>query len=159
MRERYDMVVIGSGPAGEKGAAQAAYFGKRVAVVEQAPRPGGAAVSTAGVPTKTLRETALYITGFRRRDVYGVSLHLDPEATLEHLRSRTAEVVETMTATVERNLERHGIELVRGRAALAPDRTVVVRVPDGRAGPGRRRGPDRQRVPSLPPAGDPLRRP
>ena len=132
MRERYDMVVIGSGPAGEKGAAQAAYFGKRVAVVEHTPRPGGAAVSTAGVPTKTLRETALYITGFRRRDVYGVSLHLDPEATLEHLRSRTAEVVETMTATVERNLERHGIELVRGRAALAPDRTVVVRVPDGR---------------------------
>ncbi len=131
MHERYDMVVIGSGPAGEKGAAQAAYFGKRVAVVEHAPRPGGAAVSTAGVPTKTLRETALYITGFRRRDVYGVSLHLDPEATLEHLRSRTAEVVETMTATVERNLERHGIELVRGRAALAPDRTVVVRGPDG----------------------------
>ena len=71
MRERYDMVVIGSGPAGEKGAAQAAYFGKRVAVVEHTPRPGGAAVSTAGVPTKTLRETALYITGFRRRDVYG----------------------------------------------------------------------------------------
>jgi NAD(P) transhydrogenase len=131
VRERYDMVVIGSGPAGEKGAAQAAYFGKRVAVVEHAPRPGGAAVSTAGVPTKTLRETALYITGFRRRDVYGVSLHLDPEATLERLRGRTAEVVETMTATVERNLERHGIELVRGWAALAPDRTVVVRGPDG----------------------------
>src|SRR6266540_381633 len=90
---RYDMVVIGAGPAGEKGAAQAAYFGKRAAVVEHAPRPGGAAVSTAGVPTKTLRETALYITGFRRRDVYGVSLHLDPEATLEHLRSRAADVV------------------------------------------------------------------
>jgi NAD(P) transhydrogenase len=131
VQERYDMVVIGSGPAGEKAAAQAAYFGKRVAVVEHAPRPGGAVVSTAGVPTKTLRETALYITGFRRRDVYGVSLHLDPEATLERLRSRTAEVVETMTTAVERNLERHGIELVRGRATLAPDRTVVVRGPDG----------------------------
>jgi NAD(P) transhydrogenase len=132
VRERYDMVVIGSGPAGEKGAAQAAYFGKRVAVVEHAPRPGGAVVSSAGVPTKTLRETALYITGFRRRDVYGVSLHLEPEARLEHLRSRTAEVVETMTVSVERNLERHGIELVRGRATLGPDRTVVVHGPDGR---------------------------
>jgi NAD(P) transhydrogenase len=131
MGERYDMVVVGSGPAGEKGAAQAAYFGKRVAVVEHAPRPGGALVSTAGVPTKTLRETALYITGFRRRDVYGVSLHLDPEATLEHLRSRTAEVIETTTAAVERNLERHGIELVRGRARLGPDRTVVVDAPGG----------------------------
>jgi NAD(P) transhydrogenase len=132
MQERFDMVVIGSGPAGEKGAAQAAYFGKRVAVVEQAARPGGAVVSTAGVPTKTLRETALYITGFRRRDVYGVSLRLDPEATLEHLRSRTAEVVETLTEAVERNLERHDIELVRGHARLLPDRTVAVATPDGR---------------------------
>jgi NAD(P) transhydrogenase len=130
--ERFDMVVIGSGPAGEKAAAQAAYFGKRVAVVERSPRPGGAAVSTAGVPTKTLRETALYITGFRRREVYGVSLHLDPEATLERLRARTAEVVETMTSSVERNLERHRIELVRGQATLLPDRQVLVRGPDGR---------------------------
>jgi NAD(P) transhydrogenase len=126
MAERFDMVVIGSGPAGEKAAAQAAYFGHRVAVVEQAPRPGGAAVSSAGIPTKTLRETALYLTGFRRRDVYGLQLHLDPEATLARLRSRTAEVVETMTVAVERNLDRHGIELVRGRGRLGPDRTVVV---------------------------------
>src|SRR5919197_5595 len=93
MAERFDMVVIGSGPAGEKAAAQAAYFGHRVAVGEQAPRPGGAAVSSAGIPTKTLRETALYLTGFRRRDVYGLQLHLDPEATLARLRSRTAVVV------------------------------------------------------------------
>ena len=126
MAERFDMVVIGSGPAGEKAAAQAAYFGHRVAVVEQAPRPGGAAVSSAGIPTKTLRETALYLTGFRRRDVYGLQLHLDPEATLARLRSRTAEVVETMTVAVERNLERHGIELVRGHGRIGPDRTVVV---------------------------------
>jgi NAD(P) transhydrogenase len=88
MAERFDMVVIGSGPAGEKAAAQAAYFGHRVAVVERAPRPGGAAVSRAGIPTKTLRETALYLTGFRRRDVYGLQLHLDPRTTLARLRSR-----------------------------------------------------------------------
>jgi NAD(P) transhydrogenase len=126
MTERFDMVVIGAGPAGEKAAAQAAYFGHRVAVVERAPRPGGAAVSTAGIPTKTLRETALYLTGFRRRDVYGLYLHLDPEATLKRLRVRTSEVVETMTEAVERNLERHRIELVRGHGRLGPGRTVVV---------------------------------
>jgi ribulose 1,5-bisphosphate synthetase/thiazole synthase len=67
--DSFDMVVIGSGPAGEKAAAQAAYFGKRVAVVEQSRAPGGAAVSNASIPSKTLRETAMYITGFRRRDV------------------------------------------------------------------------------------------
>ena len=65
--DAFDMVVIGAGPAGEKGAAQAAYFGKRVAMVDRAEDPGGSAVRNAGVPAKTLRETALYITGFRRR--------------------------------------------------------------------------------------------
>jgi NAD(P) transhydrogenase len=77
--DRFDMVVIGAGPAGEKAAAQAAYFGKRVAVVERASSPGGAVVLNGEIPSKTLRETALYITGFRRREVYGMGLTLDPE--------------------------------------------------------------------------------
>ncbi len=124
--DRFEMVVIGSGPAGEKAAAQAAYFGKRVAVVEQSPAPGGAAVSNGGIPTKTLRETAMYITGFRRREVYGLHLTLDPEATFAQLRSRTAQVIETMTNAVRINLERHAVEFVRGRAKLRPDRTVHV---------------------------------
>jgi NAD(P) transhydrogenase len=119
------MVVIGSGPAGEKAAAQAAYFGKRVAVVERSPAPGGAAVSNAGIPTKTLRETALYITGFRRREVYGLGLTLDPEATVAQLRTRTAQVIETMTEAVRRNLERHAVEFVRGRARLGSDAVYV----------------------------------
>jgi NAD(P) transhydrogenase len=127
----FDMVVIGSGPAGEKAAAQAAYFGKRVAVVERSPSPGGAAVSNAGIPTKTLRETALYVTGFRRREVYGLRLTLDPEATLAQLRTRTAEVIETMTDGVRQNLERHDIQFVHGVARLGSDRTVHVTVPGG----------------------------
>jgi NAD(P) transhydrogenase len=131
VEDRFDMVVIGSGPAGEKGAAQAAYFGKRVAVVERSPTPGGAAVSNAGIPTKTLRETALYITGFRRRDVYGLGLTLDPQATVTQLRTRTAQVIETMTDTVRRNLQRHAIEFVHGRARLGADRTVHVTLEAG----------------------------
>jgi NAD(P) transhydrogenase len=127
------MVVIGSGPAGEKAAAQAAYFGKRVAVVEQSPEPGGAAVTNASIPSKTLRETAMYITGFRRRDVYGLHLTLDREATLAQLRARTAQVIETMTDAVRVNLERHAVEFVHGRARLRSDRTVHVRVDDGQA--------------------------
>jgi NAD(P) transhydrogenase len=129
--ERFDMVVIGSGPAGEKAAAQAAYFGKRVAVVERAPSPGGAVVRNAEIPSKTLRETALYITGFRRRDVYGLGLTLDPEATVAQLRTRTAHVIETMTEAVRRNLERHAIELVLGNARLGSDRTVRVTLDGG----------------------------
>jgi NAD(P) transhydrogenase len=128
---RFDMVVIGSGPAGEKAAAQAAYFGKRVAVVEQATSPGGADVRNGEIPSKTLRETALYITGFRRRDVYGLGLTLDPEATVAQLRARTAQVIETMTDAVRRNLERHAIEFVCGRARLGADRIVHVTLETG----------------------------
>jgi NAD(P) transhydrogenase len=129
--DRFDLVVIGSGPAGEKAAAQAAYFGRRVAVVERSPSPGGAVVLNGEIPSKTLRETALYITGFRRRDVYGLGLTLDPDATVAQLRARTTQVIETMTDAVLRNLERHRIEFVRGEARLGSDRTVHVTLADG----------------------------
>jgi NAD(P) transhydrogenase len=131
MSESFDFVVIGSGPAGEKAAALAAYFDKRVAIVERNEIPGGVVVANAGVPTKTLRETALYLTGFRRRDVYGVHLELDAGATVERLRSRTEEVIATMAAAVRDNIERHGIALIHGEARLAPGRRVVVACPDG----------------------------
>ena len=131
MEERLDMVVIGAGPAGEKAAAQAAYFGRRVAIVERDRSPGGAAVKNAGIPTKTLRETALYVTGFRQRDVYGVGLQLEPHIALRHLRSRTEQVVNTMTAAVANNISRHGIELIHGAATLGPDRSILVTCDDG----------------------------
>ena len=66
----FDLLVIGSGPAGEKGAAQAAYFGKRVALVDQAAEPGGGAVHTGTLPSKTLREASLYLSGHRQRELY-----------------------------------------------------------------------------------------
>lgn len=130
--EHFDMIVIGSGPAGEKAAAQAAFFGKRVAVVERADHLGGAPVSTGGIPTKTLRETALYLTGFRRRELYGLGLELSAESTLERLRAREAEVSATMAEAVRRNLERHGVALVRGAAVLDRERALTVMDPAGR---------------------------
>jgi NAD(P) transhydrogenase len=74
--DQYDLVVIGGGPAGEKGATQAAYHGYRVAVVERRSRAGGGAVANSGVPVKALRDTAVYLTGWARRDVYGVGISL-----------------------------------------------------------------------------------
>jgi NAD(P) transhydrogenase len=126
MEERFDLVVIGAGPAGEKGAAQAAYFGKRVAVVERSPVPGGTTASTGGIPTKTMREAALYLTGFRRREVYGIGLDLPPEVSLDRIRARAEEVVQLMIDTVRDNFDRHGIELIRGEARLGADRSVLV---------------------------------
>ncbi|MGZ8754431.1 MAG: Si-specific NAD(P)(+) transhydrogenase [Acidimicrobiia bacterium] len=127
----FDMVVIGSGPAGEKAAAQAAYFGKRVAIVERAARPGGAPVNTGGIPTKTLRETAQYLTGFRRREVYGVGIGLGVDVTVELLHARSAEVSQLMADAVLRNINRHRIELVYGEASLDSERAVVIKAPDG----------------------------
>ncbi len=126
MAERFDLVVIGAGPAGEKAGAQAAYFGKRVAIVDRSPVPGGNAASKTGVPTKTLREAALYLTGFGRREVYGLGMELDRETVLERMRARTAEVVELSVEAVRRNIDRHGIELIQGEAHLTGDREVLV---------------------------------
>src|SRR5262244_2060618 len=86
--ERFDLVVIGSGPAGEKGAVQAAYFGKRVAVVERQPAVGGACVNTGTLPSKTLRETALYLSGFRQREMYGLHCQLAPNVSIPELMCR-----------------------------------------------------------------------
>jgi NAD(P) transhydrogenase len=127
MEERFDLVVIGAGPAGEKGAAQAAYFGKHVALVERSQVAGGTPATTGGIPTKTMREAALYLTGFRRREVYGVGLDMSAEISLRRIRARAEELVRLSTDTVRENLDRHGIEVVRGDACLGPDRSVVVR--------------------------------
>ena len=125
MEERFDMVVVGAGPAGEKAAAQAAYFGKSVAIVEDAPALGGAMAASA-VTTKAMREAALYLTGFQRRHVYGTGIDLHPQAVIDGLRIRAVDVAASMSRAVSENLARHGIELVAGRARLATNRTVAV---------------------------------
>jgi NAD(P) transhydrogenase len=129
--EQFDLVVLGSGPAGEKGATQAAYFGYRVAVVERGSRPGGAAIAVSGVPVKALRDTAVYLTGWSRRDVYGVGISLAPDLVMNRLRARIDDVVATMTTAVSENLKRHDVEVVHGAARLGHPGTVVVETEDG----------------------------
>ena len=128
--ERFDLLVVGCGPAGEKAAAQAAYFGRRVAVVDRDP-PGGTMVAGA-VSTKTMREAALYLTGFTRHQIYGVGLDLLPETLVDRLRSREADVTELMTEAVRRNLRRHDIAYVEGTARLGPEHTLTVSPAGGR---------------------------
>ena len=124
--DHFDLVVIGSGPAGEKGAAQAAYFGKRVCVVERAPKPGGAAVNTGTIPSKTLRETALYFSGLRQRGLYGVDFHVKSDITIGDFMYRERAVVESQWKAIIDNLDRHGIEQVQGQARFLDERTVEV---------------------------------
>jgi NAD(P) transhydrogenase len=110
----YDLVVLGVGPAGEKGAVQAAYFGKRVCVIEREPEPGGAAVHTGTLPSKTLRETALFLSGYRQRELYGLTINLNPELAVPKLLSRKNAVRELEVARIKWNLDRHGVTQVRG---------------------------------------------
>jgi NAD(P) transhydrogenase len=127
----YDLVVLGVGPAGEKGAAQAAYFGKRVACVEAAREPGGAAVHTGTLPSKTLRETALFLSGFRQRELYGLSVDINPATAIPKLLSRKNAVVDLEVARIRWNLERHGVPLLQGTARFLDAHTIEVASPEG----------------------------
>ncbi len=121
-----DLIVIGSGPAGEKGAAQAAYFGRRVALVERAPHLGGAGINTGTVPSKTLRETALYYSGIRQRGLYGVDYVLEDNLTVGHFMHRARDVVGSLRAVVDRNMISHSIDIVSGSARFEDPHTVRV---------------------------------
>ncbi len=124
--EHFDLVVIGSGPAGEKGAAQAAYFGKRVAVIERAAHVGGAGVNTGTVPSKTLREAALYFSGLKQRGLYGIDYSLKENMSVADFMHREKVVVEKERHIIGNNLDRHKITLIRGNASLKDAHTVRV---------------------------------
>src|SRR5258708_28913690 len=127
----YDLVVIGSGPAGEKGAVQAAYFGKRVAVIERQTALGGACVNTGTLPSKTLRETALYLSGYRQRDLYGVSIKLDNGVSVPELMVRQGPVLGNEGARIRTNFDRHHVELLCGDASFLDEHTVEIVPVDG----------------------------
>jgi NAD(P) transhydrogenase len=127
----YDLVVIGSGPAGEKGAAQAAYFGKRVALVERAAHLGGAGINTGTVPSKTLRETALYFSGLRQRGLFGIDYSIKEGLTIGDFMYRERSVVNSEHEIVRQNLDRHGVDLFWGIGALEDPHTVKVTQQDG----------------------------
>jgi NAD(P) transhydrogenase len=122
----YDLVVIGSGPAGENGAATAASFGKRVAMVEKSPLVGGASANTGTLPSKTLRETALAISGLRARDLYGVDLSLRREATVADFMFHEQHVTANERQRVEQGLAHKGVMLYHGTASFVDPHTLRV---------------------------------
>jgi NAD(P) transhydrogenase len=125
----YDLIVIGSGPAGEKGAAQAAYFGKKVALIERDEVLGGASVNTGTLPSKTLRETALYLSGFRQRGLHGVDVGLRRAATVDEFLFREERVIAEERQRIEDNLYRHKIARMWGAAQFVDPHTLSVRRP------------------------------
>jgi NAD(P) transhydrogenase len=130
--DEFDLVVIGGGAAGEKGAAQAAYFGKSVALIEKEPVHGGAMVNTGTLPSKTLRETALYLSGFRQRGLHGVDLSLSRKASVNDFLYRLEAVVTEERLRIAANLDRHRVATFHGRARFTGPHTLAI---DGGDGP------------------------
>jgi NAD(P) transhydrogenase len=112
--EFFDLIVIGAGPAGEKGANTAAIFGKRVAIIEKGSEVGGAVANTGTLPSKTLRETALALSGLRARNLYGVDLSLRREATVSDFMHHEQSVAAGERARIMHNLHLN-IQPIRDR--------------------------------------------
>ena len=130
MDETYDLVVIGAGPAGEVAAELAASFGRRALIVERN-KPGGVVTTTGGAPTKALREAALYLTGYRQEEVYGVRAAAPLEVVLPTIRTRVERVRDVLQGEVAHRFAARGIAYLQGTARLGPERTVRVTSPDG----------------------------
>jgi NAD(P) transhydrogenase len=122
----YDLIVIGSGPAGESASAAAAVFGKRAAIIERSPMVGGASTNTGTLPSKTLRETALAISGLKARDLYGVDLSLRREATVAEFMFHERRVTANERKRIERGLSRHGVVLYHGTASFLDPHMIRV---------------------------------
>jgi len=116
--QAYDLIAIGGGPAAESGTELASFFGHRSLIIERN-RPGGTVTTTGGVPTKTLREAALYVTGFRDRDVYGLHMDTPPEIALEAIRKRTWAVSESLQRLTSENIAKRGVDYLQGVPAWA----------------------------------------
>ena len=109
--QSYDLVVIGAGPAGTCGANTAAIFGHRVALVEKEAQIGGAGINSGTVPSKTLRESALYFSGLKQRGLYGIDYSLKENLTVQDFMHHERAVVEMERTRILKNLELHRIEL------------------------------------------------
>src|SRR5213078_2751115 len=122
----YELVVIGGGPAGICGALAAGIFGKRVALVEKLGKVGGAGINTGTIPSKTLRETALALSGWRSRKLFGVDLSLRRDATVEDFMGHKEHVVAHDRKRREEQLRTYKIETFHGVASFIGPNTVRV---------------------------------
>jgi NAD(P) transhydrogenase len=122
----FDLLAIGSGPAGQKAAIQAAKLGRRAAVVERGGVVGGVCVATGTIPSKTLREAVLYLTGWSQKAVYGQSYRVKEEITIEDLRERSRKVIGTEVDVIQDQLVRNRVALLRGHARFLDEHTLAV---------------------------------
>src|SRR3954469_22887776 len=128
----YDLIVIGSGPAGQRAAIQAAKLDKRVALVERKSVVGGVSVNTGTIPSKTFREAVLDLSGFRERAFYGVSYTVKQNITIEDLLLRTDQVIRHEIDVTRHQLTRNHVELMAAKASFESQHGIRLDYVDGR---------------------------
>ena len=130
---KYDLIVIGSGPAGQRAAVAASKMGKLVAVVEARSVVGGVCINTGTIPSKTMREAVLHLSGYNYRSVYGVNYRVKEKISMADLAFRVQSVIKTEVDVTEAQLSRNGIDVVHGVARFVDPNHVRVEGPQGDA--------------------------
>src|SRR6202453_3038109 len=131
MSSVYDLIVIGSGPAGQRAAIYASKLGKKVALVEMREVVGGACISTGTIPSKTMREAVLHLSGYNYKSVYGMNYRVKERITMADLAFRVQSVVKTEVDVTEAQLSRNGIDVVHGIAHFTAPNSLRVEGPTG----------------------------
>ncbi len=116
--QKYDLIVIGSGPGGQRAAIQGAKLGKRVAVIEKREVVGGACINTGTIPSKTMREAVLHLSGYQYQNVYGMNYRVKEKISLADLSFRVQHVIKTECDVTQAQMTRNGIDLITGAASF-----------------------------------------
>src|SRR5450432_990953 len=122
----YDLIVIGSGPAGQRAAIYGSKLGKRVAVVESREVVGGACINTGTIPSKTFREAVLHLSGYQYQSIYGINYRVKEKITMADLAFRVQHVIKTEVDVTQAQLSRNNIEMISGTAAFSDPHTMRV---------------------------------
>ena len=130
IKRHFDLVIIGSGPAGEKAAIEAAKMRKSTAIIEKQSVQGGVCIHTGTIPSKTLRETVLYISGLRQRSVYGMMGGIRGDITVKELMYRKNQVIQKELDIIQQNMARHRIKVIHGTGRIKDKNTVIVHKDD-----------------------------
>jgi NAD(P) transhydrogenase len=116
--QKFDLIVIGSGPAGQRAAIQAAKCGKHVVVVEQREIVGGTCINTGTIPSKTMREAVLHLSGFQFQGIYGSNYRVKDKITIADLNFRASQVIKTEVDVTQAQLSRNGVSVIMAKASF-----------------------------------------
>src|SRR5947199_912718 len=122
----YDFIVIGSGPAGQRAAIQGAKCGRKVAVIEQREIVGGACINTGTIPSKTMREAVLHLSGFQYQAIYGINYRVKEKITMADLSFRIQHVIKTEVDVTQAQLSRNNIQMLSGVAVFRDSTQLLV---------------------------------